>query len=119
MGGGYNLEQLGIQCLLNETGYICLGKSYGNACIQFGIADGERYTDKTLPLSASKILMTVATDCNNSTDVNDIYSPIISIMRYFSKNNKIRFVCGKYNTNSTNAATTNLGVIYWLAITLP
>lgn len=118
MGGGYNLEQLGIQCLLNETGYICLGKSYGNACIQFGVASGEQLVTVPLPITYSKILMCLATDANNSTNVNNITAPIISVMRnQIYQNNILKLCSARYSASTSNY--TNLGVVYYLAITIP
>lgn len=36
MGGGYKVDDLGINYLLETNGYICLGKQYGNLMIQYG-----------------------------------------------------------------------------------
>ena len=36
MGGGYKVDDLEINYLLETNGYICLGKQYGNLMIQYG-----------------------------------------------------------------------------------
>ena len=95
-----------------------MGKQYGNACIQFGVASGEQSTTVSLPIAYSKILMCVSTDANNSTDVSNVTAPIISVMRVpISQNNILQLCSARYNASTSNY--TNLGVVYYLAITLP
>lgn len=95
-----------------------MGKQYGNACIQFGIATGEQSTTVSLPIAYSKILMCVATDANNSTSVNNVNAPIISVMRaQISQNNILQLCSARYSASTSDY--TNLGVVYYLAITLP
>lgn len=83
------LETLGIRYNIAQNGYICLGKLFGDAIIQWGSYSNNANTLITLNLNitSSKILFAIATDITNNGNPQGAYLGYDVI-----ENNKIRFL---------------------------
>lgn len=83
------LETLGIRYNIAQNGYICIGKLFGDAIIQWGNYGDSSNTLITLNLNitSSKILFAIATDITNNGNPQGAYLGYDVI-----ENNKIRFL---------------------------
>ena len=62
------LETLGIRYNIAQNGYICLGKLFGDAIIQWGISrlNSSYDVDINMNISISDILCAITTNCDNA-----------------------------------------------------
>ena len=62
------LETLGIRYNIAQNGYICLGKLFGDAIIQWGISrlNSSYDVDINMNISISNILCAITTNCDNA-----------------------------------------------------
>ncbi|STY71469.1 Uncharacterised protein [Megamonas hypermegale] len=83
------IETLGIRYNIAQNGYICLGKLFGDAIIQWGVYGDSNNTLITLNLNitSSNILFAIATDVTNNGNPQGAYLGYDVI-----ENNKIRFL---------------------------
>lgn len=83
------IETLEIRYNIAQKGYICLGKLFGNAIIQWGVYGDSNNTLITLNLNitSSNILFAIATDVTNNGNPQGAYLGYDVI-----ENNKIRFL---------------------------
>lgn len=116
MGGGYSLEDLGINILAQENGYICLGKTYNNIAFQWGKGDGQYEVSITLPIQATILCINVCDCYGEKNEDGNVYAPITSVQRNNTLSNQIIVNSALYNTNTTNSSRTNLGYFYYFVI---